>query len=215
MFVIGVAGQAQMGKDTVADRLQLKLNEDVDSMGWQRTAFAKNVKQVFVDTFGVDLDFIEEWKVKAEAPPGFDKSVRKSLQFIGDGFRQIKGSIWLDLTFQKKNIAQIISDVRYVNEFVRVYKEGGINVLVGRTDKLSDDPNGSEAQIKPYVEWFLNNTSEDFVKVSDVSLEGSPEGTEKFHVFIRNDKSIEELYEIVDSKLVSFAKEFVFNFTGE
>ena len=27
MFVIGVAGQAQMGKDTLADALALKLNE--------------------------------------------------------------------------------------------------------------------------------------------------------------------------------------------
>ncbi len=27
MFVIGVAGQAQMGKDTLADRLKEKLNE--------------------------------------------------------------------------------------------------------------------------------------------------------------------------------------------
>ena len=29
MYVVGVAGQAQMGKDTVADQLALKLNEKI------------------------------------------------------------------------------------------------------------------------------------------------------------------------------------------
>ena len=151
MFVIGVAGQAQMGKDTLADRLQLQLNGLVElqckthgeqftpDKGWQRTAFAKNVKRVYAETFGVDYDFIEEWKVKPEPPPGFGMTVRQSLQFIGDGFRQIKGSIWVDLCFRDPSLAQIISDVRYPNEFLRVKQEGGLNIVIGRTDKLNDE----------------------------------------------------------------------------
>lgn len=215
MFVIGVAGQAQNGKDTLADRLKLTLNERIGSEFWARAAFAKNVKKVYADTFGVDFDFIEEWKVKTEIPPGFDKNVRQSLQFIGDGFRQIKSTIWLDLAFRNKDVASIISDVRYINEFVRVHDEGGLGILVGRPDKLNDDPNGSEAEIRPYVDWFLKNTTGNFVKVEEVSLEGAPPHSDKFHLFVQNSGTKDELYDIVDNQIVEFVQNFVFDFTKE
>lgn len=211
MFVIGVAGQAQMGKDTVADRLAEKLNES--GADWKRTAFAKNVKRVYAETFDVDYDFIEKWKTNPEPPPGFDMTVRKSLQFIGDGFRQIKGSIWVDLCFRDQT-PQIISDVRYPNEFLRVAKEGGMNILVGRTDKISDDPNGSEALIRPYVEWALENLKEPFVELEKVLpfMSGFPEFFPTFDVFVRNDGSKEELYEVIDAHLVPYVQKFVFDF---
>jgi len=212
-FVIGVAAQAQMGKDTLADRLQEQLKER--GAEWERAAFASNVKKVYEDTFGVDRAFVEKWKVKDEAPPGFDMSVRKSLQFIGDGFRQIKSTIWLDLAF-RDSIPKIISDVRYPNEFARVHHEGGLNILVGRPDKLSDDPNGSEALIKPYCVWALDNFPDKMTVVADAlavdGVTGWPENFHMFDIFIRNDGTKEELYEIVDTQLVPFVEKFVFKF---
>jgi hypothetical protein len=230
-FVIGVAAQAQMGKDTLADRLQEKLNERLtnnrnkslsesewneSAFSWERSAFASNVKKVYADTFGVDQDFIEEWKVKDEIPPGFDMPVRKGLQFIGDGFRKIKSLIWVDLCF-RDSIPKIISDVRYINEFTRVNKEGGLNILIGRPDMLNDDPNGSEAMIRPFVEWSLSNLPNKFnvmVKgdLDALDLETPPENMELFDVFIRNDGTKEELYDIVDTQLVPFVESFVFDF---
>jgi hypothetical protein len=62
-YVIACSGQAQNGKDTVADRLCLKLNERHPEAPWTRAAFALNVKKVYCDTFGVDMAFVEEWKV--------------------------------------------------------------------------------------------------------------------------------------------------------
>ena len=216
MFVIGVAGQAQMGKDTLADRLAEKLNEA--GANWKRTAFAKNVKRVYSETFGVDYDFIERWKTEPEPPPGFDMNVRKSLQFIGDGFRQIKHSIWVDLCFRDQT-PQIISDVRYPNEFLRVAKEGGMNVLVGRTEKISDDPNGSEALIRPYVQWALDNLEGPFVDVGEAMeskrFSGFPEFFPMFDVFVRNDGTKEELHEVIDTHLVPYVQKFVFDFETE
>ncbi len=235
-FVIGVAGQSQMGKDTLADRLQEKLNERLKeklnkshsesewneaNFVWTRAALAANVKKVFEDTFGVDRDFVEEWKTKDEVPPGFDMVVRKGLQFIGDGFREIKSTIWLDLCF-RDDFPKIISDVRYVNEFIRVKKEGGLNILIGRPDKLNDDPNGSEAMIRPYCEWALENfRRNDFVDLTKFRLSPSgrdskiPENFELFDVFIRNDGTKEELYEVIDKQLVPFVEKFVFDFPKE
>jgi hypothetical protein len=218
-FVIGVAAQAQMGKDTLADRLQERLNENLKDKDrlWDRAAFAFNVKKVYADTFGVDQDFIEEWKVKLdEVPPGFDMPLRKGLQFIGDGFRKIRSTIWVDLCF-RDSIPKIISDVRYINEFTRVNKEGGLNILIGRPDMLNDDPNGSEAMIKPFVEWALNNLPNKFnvmVKgdLDALDLETPPKDMELFDVFIRDDGTKEELYDIVDTQLVPFVESFVFDF---
>lgn len=250
-FVIGVASQAQHGKDTLADRLCDRLNSeynyqvdlvcesmlgtnptaedqaDVPNYNlWQRAAFAANVKKVFCDTFGVDMAFVEEWKVKPEAPPGFDMPVRQALQFIGDGFRKIRGTIWLDLAFRDKTNPKIISDVRYINEFTRVKAEGGLNILIGRPDKLNDDPNGSEAQIRPYVDWALRafHPSQKFIDLRDVDYATlakkldpetlPPEGMNLLDVFIRNDGTIEELQDTVDTKLVPFVHKFVFDFNA-
>lgn len=226
MFVIGVAGQAQMGKDTLADYLAKQLNARAQgrvgfhaSNLWGRVAFADNVKKVYQDTFDRTRDFIELWKTDPEAPPGFDMNVRKSLQFIGDGFRKICPTIWMDLVFRRATTPVIISDVRYVNEFVRVKEEGGLNILVGRTDKLSDDPNGSEAQIRPYCQWCLDT----FSAIAPVNVIGKgglrdpgdvPE-INKFDLFVRNDGTIEDLYKQIDEQVVPFVEQFVFQFKEE
>ena len=242
-YVIGVAAQAQMGKDTLADRLQERLNaqhnNQVDmwhesQLGtsveeqeaqeyspeynpWTRAAFASNVKRVFQETFGVDKEFTEKWKVRPEEnPPGFDMSVRSALQFIGDGFRQIRGTIWLDLCF-RDDVPKIISDVRYVNEFTRVKNEGGLNILVGRPEKLNDDPNGSEAQIRPYCEWALKHFQDEEKKMFCIKdgysqSDNPPPQLHLFDVFIRNDGTKEELYEVIDKQLVPFVNNFVFDF---
>jgi hypothetical protein len=210
MYVIGVAGQAQMGKDTLADRLCAILNErrGGDGKFWRRTAFASNVKNVISQTFGVSKEFIEEWKVKPEPPPDFDMNVRQSLQFVGDGFRKIRGTIWVDLMFREGS-PKIISDVRYINEFRRVKKERGFNILVGRTDKLNDDPNGSEAMIRPYVKWCLDHFYGDFVRLEGIQDAGCPiEHMSDFDVFIRNDSTIEDLYRMVEQQLVPMVERF-------
>ena len=204
--VVGVAGQMQNGKDTIADYLAEKIN-------WNREAFALNVKRVFMDTFNVDLDFIEEWKVNPEIPEGFDLPIRQGLQYIGDGFRKIQGNIWIDLAFRKLTGPSIISDVRYINEIRKVRTEGGLNVLVWRPGKENDDPNGSEAQLRPIIEWFKSIGLEGFVversQLPEKVLSNATEGASMVDVFIRNEEGLEELYAKVDDLIVPWANEKV------
>jgi hypothetical protein len=221
MRIIGVAGQAQMGKDTLADRLCAKLNEK--DAHWKRSAFAAAVKQVFCETFDKDLEFVEKWKVIPENPPDFDMPVRQALQFIGDGFRKIKSEIWLDLAFRQKECPTIISDVRYVNEFTRIKKEGGLNIIIGRPDRLNNDSNGSEAQIRPYVDWLLNHYKNDqevvinlrnidWDIISRVEKIPPPDNIDLFDLFVCNCGSIEKLYHAVDKMVVPFCEKFVFDY---
>lgn len=214
----------QAGKDTIADYLQLKLNECGD-IQWTRAAFASNVKRVFMETFDVDTAFIEKWKVLSDIPSGFVMPVRQALQFIGDGFRKIQPTIWLDLAFREK-VPKIISDVRYINEFRRVKKEGGMNILVGRPDRLNDDPNGSEAQIRPYVMWCLkafNFESYDVVDLRKQDIENfrltypvghelyPPDHMEEFDFFVRNSRpEKQDFYDVIEREFLELAKQFIY-----
>lgn len=157
MNIIGIGGQLGSGKDTLADYLAATLNKRFKCcLIWQRIGFAHAVKKVFMDSFDVTWDFIEEWKRKPEVPPGFDKNIRQSLQFIGDGFRQIKSNIWIETAF-RQNTPKIISDVRYLNEAQAIRDHGGFNVLVWRAGHENNDPNPSESQIKPTVDWLVKS----------------------------------------------------------
>lgn len=209
MRVVGCAGQARMGKDEMA----LKLIDELD-MPWERTAFADGVKKVYQDTFNVNRKFIEEWKVKPEPPPGFDMNVRQALQFIGGGFRKIQSNIWLDLVFRNlKEVdqAKIISDVRYPNEWQRIKYEGGYNILIGRPDKLNDDPADSESIIRPLIVWCLDNLPDGITEINLDMFEkhnDMPEELRYFNLFVKNNKSLEEYWCMIKETSYLVAKFF-------
>lgn len=211
---VGVAGQMQNGKDTIADFLysailsrrpiQSKINpSSIFNFSYRRDAFAAGVKKVFCDTFGVDMDFIEKWKTIPEPPPGFLKPVRQSLQFIGDGFREIQGDVWLKKPFLNKNSNPIISDARYINELDKIFTVNGTNILAWHPDRENDDPNGSEKQIKPVVDFWKQteiegDTSDFLLNLDPSELSSLPEGTDLIHLFIRNDGTVQDLHKKVE-----------------
>jgi hypothetical protein len=213
MRVIGVGGQLASGKDELSNYLAEKLNERTSSGNrrWQRVGFAHAVKKVFMDTFGVSWEFIEEWKRKDEPPPGFDLPIRKCLQFIGDGFRKMKSNIWIEVALRTENNI-ILSDVRYINEARAIKEKGGITVLLWRPLFENDDPNPSESQIKPTIDWFVKSGLEGDVREEGIPEEMSVTASQRlnnvacspnlFDFFIRNESSLEDLYRKVDHCLV-------------
>jgi len=231
MKVIGLAAQMQNGKDIAADYLKKKL-PSVFGEDYTRTAFAASVKRVYSETFDVPLSFIEEWKVKSECPPGFDMNVRQGLQFIGDGFRKIQANIWIELVFRNRTDNLILSDARYINELKKIKSLGGITILVWRPGFENDDPNGSEAQIKPVVDWFKDRYkttgAEGAVNKPADELTGDwssgppgrvrywnrttdpratpPEGCEQVDLFLVNNGTKEDLYQKIDTLVVPYVR---------
>jgi len=204
MKFIGVGGQMQNGKDTIADHLAKMID-------WERIAFAYDVKRIFCEAFDVDMAFVEKWKVIPEPPPGFKMSVRKSLQLIGDGFRSIHDDVWINLTFKKENKTAIVSDIRYINELKSIKERGGVTVLVWRKGKENDDPNGSEAQLKPMINWFVNTGLEGDViaqmrKMN--ALVNPPIGAEYVDLFIRNEGTQKELIVKVEDVVEPYVRKY-------
>jgi hypothetical protein len=206
MSIVSVSGQLASGKDVLCDYLRIEL-EKVTGQEFFRKAFADQVKDTFCKAFDVDRDFIEKWKRIPEAPPGMLMPVRQGLQFIGDGFRQIRESIWIDIALRDdRNI--ILSDGRYINEAKAVRERKGVNILLFRPGFLNDDPNPSESQLRPLVVFCKDNLSEGPIPAADELRArfgvAVPEGLEFYDYFLVNGGSIEEFYSKISDMVLRF-----------
>lgn len=190
-----VAGQMRSGKNVVGDHM-------CDRLGFTTASFAKPVKDIFCRAFGTDLDFVEAWKVKDQPPPGFNKSVRQALQFIGDGFRSINSDVWVDYAFANSPPKSCFTDGRYINELAKVRSAGGMNVLLWRPKHENNDANESEAQIKRVVDWFVSRKMNDsrIVKLH----EDAPSGCEFVDFFVVNDGTLYDLYAKIDRIVIPY-----------
>ena len=197
MNVISFSGQLANGKDEAADALALLMPD------WQRGAFANAVKNTFCDAFGVTRAFIEEWKRNPEPPPGFKVPIRKGLQNIGDGFRQIVDDIWIQIALRDSSKRQIISDGRYINEAITVRCKNGLNILVYRPGFLNSDPNPSESQIRPIVEWYSKNITPGEVNIDWNDYE-YPDGCQFYDYFFINSGTLDDLKLKVKNELLPF-----------
>jgi hypothetical protein len=192
-----VAGQMRSGKNVVGDHLCARL-------GFQQASFAKPVKDIFCRAFSADIDFVEAWKIKDQPPPGFKRSVRQALQFIGDGFREISPDVWVEYAFANNPAKSCFTDGRYVNELKKVRSSGGLNILLWRPKHENNDSNESEAQIKRIVDWFIAKRIRDCRVPADVSSDASaPLGCGLVDFFIVNEGTIHDLHVKIDELVVS------------
>ena len=196
MKIISVAGQMRNGKNEIGEYICRKMN-------FTPASFATPVKKIFCDAFDVDMEFVEKWKINQNPPDGFKKNVRQSLQFIGDGFRQIHPDVWVDYAIKNNPDYSCYMDGRYINELMKIKQKNGINILVWRPGHENSDPNQSEAQIRPLVDWFAWMELEGNVaKIREDS--DAPNGCEYIDFFIINNGSLDDLYQKVDKHIISF-----------
>lgn len=170
------------------------------NLGFKEASFARPVKEIFCLAFGVDMEFVERWKVVDECPPGFNKTIRQTLQFIGDGFRESNPNVWVDYAFANNPEMSCYTDGRYINELRRVKKEGGINILLRRPSHENKCENESEAQIKRLTDWFVRSGSREGKTHLDHS---APEGCELIDFFIVNDGDVQSLYLKLERLVIS------------
>jgi hypothetical protein len=207
MKVIAALSQMAHGKDVFCDYLCECLNDISSKKEWTRSAFANAVKDTFCNAFNVDRNFIENWKRNSEAPDGFLMPIRQCLQFIGDGYRKIRENIWIEIALKDNGKNIIISDGRYFNEAEAVREKNGLMFLIYRPGFINDDPNPSESQVKPLLQWASGNLKEGPVDYSSNIMRYGitvPHELRYFDYFIKNDGSIEDLHKKIREDVVPF-----------
>jgi len=138
--IIGIAGFAQSGKDTLANYL-------VENHGYTRVAFADTLRGMLYETNPIvalvyDENYREITRVqnvvnaigwegaKAEYP-----EIRELLQRLGTeaGRKHIADDIWSRTVFERPHAAKlVIPDVRFPNEAKAIKDRGGTIVRVKR-----------------------------------------------------------------------------------
>lgn len=159
--LIGLAGYARVGKDTVGDLLH-------DHYGYERRAFADKLREL-------------AWRVRPDigqvvADIGYERAkhalpeLRPFLVAVGAGAREILGrDVWLDATLRPPDAqgfhvewggpcAQheqptVVTDVRYVNEARRIVDLGGVVVYIARTrvGPANDEEDRTIAELRRLV----------------------------------------------------------------
>lgn len=191
-YTVGVGGQARSGKDTLGHYLVRRLNEAGDLGRWERCGFATPVKQIFMDTFDVNEEFVESWKTRAEPPPGFQMPVRACLTLIGDGFRRMRPTVWIDKLFRSAPGQRVVTDVRYLNEVQSIRDRGGVVILLYRPGFTNDLPNPSEQELVPLVRQLLDLGTEGPVRGPDLPCD----------YFLINGGSVDDLYRKADEHIL-------------
>jgi hypothetical protein len=188
-YFIGVGGQARSGKDTLGRYLVQRLNEAGKPRSWEQRKFADPVKRMFMEAFDVNEEFIESWKTRAEPPPGFHMPVRACLTLIGDGFRRMRPTVWIDKVFRSSTGGHcVVTDVRYLNEVQSIRDRGGVVILLYRPGFENDLPTPSEQELVPLVQQLLGLGTEGPVRGTDLPCD----------YFLINRGSVDDLYRKAD-----------------
>lgn len=122
-MLIGLAGKAGSGKDTVAKTL-------VEEFGFTRVAFADAIKRMaedinpYIESEGTDLCGFLAWHDWDWDGAKQNKDVRGFLQRLGLAVRNQDREFWLRAAgVTEGNI--VVTDVRYLNEVDYILEHGG------------------------------------------------------------------------------------------
>ena len=143
--LIGIAGPARSGKDTVANFI-------VAARGGYRYAFADPIREM-VRVLGIDMSEPYWQKHKEDVIPALGQSPRRITQTLGTewGRDLINPDIWLILAKQRllrHGAGMVVSDVRFDNEAAWVRKQGGLMIHLHRPAAAAVAAHASESGVE-------------------------------------------------------------------
>lgn len=153
MILIGIAGAARAGKDTLCRTIEFILPNTV------QMAFAHAVK------LEADPICLAKHSISAfTEDPEEKKIIRPILIEVGHGRRQGDPEIWIkkladqiDAKLPTRNI--VVTDVRYANEADMIHSKGGIIIFIQRNAQ-ADIP--TERESLPGIKWDIKIDCGDF-----------------------------------------------------
>lgn len=210
--IIGFSGKARHGKDTVGSFFA----ESAPKIGvgeWEIDNFAKPVKEIVSKIFGVSLAFIEEWKAIDSPPPGWNKTMREALVFVGNGARNFNPDVWVNHLVRRRSLDNdehrrsapnlYITDVRYANEAKWIRSmNGGIVVRIHNPSAplVATSRNPSEVE--------LDKETDDLIRAGIIGQVPASFGS-PFDYILYNDETLNDLKKKVQSELIPFIESWV------
>lgn len=143
--LIGIAGRARSGKDTVASFI-------IAAIGGYRYSFADPIRAMLVP-LGVDMNDPYWQARKEDVIPALGVSPRRMMQTLGTewGRQLINPDLWLIMAHQRllqNGPGMIIPDVRFENEAAWIRKHGGWIIHVIRPEAKAVEAHASEDGIE-------------------------------------------------------------------
>lgn len=159
--LIGIAGRARSGKDTVANFI-------IATIGGYRYSFADPIRAMLAP-LGVDMNDPYWQARKEDIIPALGVSPRRMMQTLGTewGRNLINPDLWIVLAHQRllqNGPGMVISDVRFENEAAWIRKHGGRIIHVIRPDAKAIEAHASEDGIEVQdtdAQLFNNGTLEE------------------------------------------------------
>jgi hypothetical protein len=156
--VIGIAGPARAGKDTICRLI-------IAHIGGYRYSFADPIRAMLKAGFGIDMSDPYWIENKENVIPALGKSPRQLMQTLGTewGREMVNKDLWLILGLNQiasTGPGMIIPDVRFQNEADWVRKHGAL-IHVRRDAAPVVAAHESEAGITPleHEPVFINNST--------------------------------------------------------
>lgn len=143
--LIGIAGRARSGKDTVANFI-------IAAIGGYRYSFADPIRAMLAP-LGVDMNDPYWQARKEQVIPALGVSPRRMMQTLGTewGRNLINPDLWLVMAHQRllrNGPGMVISDVRFENEAAWIRKHGGRIIHVIRPEAKAVEAHASEDGIE-------------------------------------------------------------------
>lgn len=129
-LLLGIAGYAQTGKDTLASIITKKLGPGITSKIYK---FAEEVREEAARK-NPDIPREHFWSTD----PEIKSKIRPILVEIGGGYRENDPGIWIRKlkdsieADEGKVQLQIVTDVRYINELTMLTRKGGHVIILNR-----------------------------------------------------------------------------------
>ncbi|MDR5812005.1 hypothetical protein QCE62_00185 [Caballeronia sp. LZ033] len=145
--IIGIAGPARSGKDTIGKYLK-------DEYGYAHLSFAEPLRQFVCQITGIPRERLDD--LKENVIDWIGKSPRQMLQTLGTewGRGMVNENLWvLSAMYQALALAEndgqwsMFTDVRFENEADAIRQRGGIIIHVSRPDALQVAAHVSEAGV--------------------------------------------------------------------
>ena len=160
--IIGIAGLAGSGKDTVGEAI--RAFGKLDRENWEIKKFATELKRIASILTGYKIQDFEsqEFKNAKLGPEWGDMTVRDMLQKIGtEAMRDnLHPDVWVNALFSTYgyNSRWIITDVRFPNEVERIKQHSGTLIKVVRPGVVALD-HYSEKALDDFDGWdhVINN----------------------------------------------------------